>query len=129
MSRAAEFAAKGFSVKNLGVDDAKQIASLILEVNGPQKKFAETVEAYQKWADRDPKSEIPLNWIAYVRTLEGRDDEAIVILTKAFEVSGKSNAATALDLGKACGRRGDVKAAVGWFKKAHELRKTWDTPA
>ena len=129
MTRAAEFAAKGFSAKNLPIDDAKALASLILEVNGPQKKFAETVEAYQKWADIYPKSEVPLNWIAHVRTLEKRYDEAIVIFTKAFDLSGKSNANTALDLGKAFGSRGDVKAAVGWFKKAHELRKTWDTPA
>ncbi len=126
--RAAEFAAKGLVAKNLNVADAKELATLLLEVNGPQKKFNETAEAYQKWADRDPKSEVPLNWLAYVKTLEGRDDDAITILTKAFDVSGKSNANTALDLGKACGRKGDLKAAVGWFKKAHELRKTWDRP-
>ncbi|HYC79354.1 MAG TPA: tetratricopeptide repeat protein [Planctomycetota bacterium] len=122
-ARALEAITKGLAAKRTSDSTGPLLAQMLSDVYVPEKKFEEAVAAMKGWAAAQPRNPAPYVWSGFFRTKQGRDDEAIPLFVKAWEISEKTAADAAYELGQAYLRKGDEAKAVEAFTNAWKARR------
>lgn len=117
-ARALEIAAKGLLCKDLSDATAADLARVVFQGYGPAQKFDEASAAFKAWSEAHPKDPAPYVWMGYVKAVANRDDDAIPLYVKAFELSDKKNSLAAYELGMAFFRKNDFEKSAEWHRSA-----------